>query len=170
MGYTVHGILQAGILEWVAFSFSRGSYQPRIKPRSSTLKANSLPAEPQGRPTHTRGGSLSLLQRIFPTQELYWDLLHWRQILYQLSYREQNQDLNLCRSSSKAYGGALVYITAVNVHQARYKIITHASGVLAAYTSVGLASELAVLLSREYVHFLWEEKLIFKPRLAGQYT
>ena len=29
MDYTVHGILQAIILEWVAFSFSRGSSQPR---------------------------------------------------------------------------------------------------------------------------------------------
>ena len=29
MDYTVHGILQAGILEWVAFPFSRGSSQPR---------------------------------------------------------------------------------------------------------------------------------------------
>ena len=28
-GHTVHGILQARILEWVAFSFSRGSSQPR---------------------------------------------------------------------------------------------------------------------------------------------
>ena len=27
--YTVHGILQARILEWVAFAFSRGSSQPR---------------------------------------------------------------------------------------------------------------------------------------------
>ena len=27
--YTVHGILQAKILEWVAFPFSRGSSQPR---------------------------------------------------------------------------------------------------------------------------------------------
>ena len=27
--YTVHGILLARILEWVAFPFSRGSYQPR---------------------------------------------------------------------------------------------------------------------------------------------
>ena len=27
--YTVHGILQAGILEWVAFPFSRGSSPPR---------------------------------------------------------------------------------------------------------------------------------------------
>ena len=29
MGYPVHGILQARILEWVAFSSSRGSSQPR---------------------------------------------------------------------------------------------------------------------------------------------
>ena len=29
MGYTFHGILQARILEWVAFPFSRGSSQPR---------------------------------------------------------------------------------------------------------------------------------------------
>ena len=27
--YTVHGILQVRILEWVAFLFSRGSSQPR---------------------------------------------------------------------------------------------------------------------------------------------
>ena len=30
----------------------------------------------------------SLLQRIFPTQESNWGLLHCRQILYQLSYKE----------------------------------------------------------------------------------
>ena len=29
MDYTVHGILQARILEWVAFPFSRGSSQSR---------------------------------------------------------------------------------------------------------------------------------------------
>ena len=29
MDYTVHGILQARILEWVAFPLSRGSSQPR---------------------------------------------------------------------------------------------------------------------------------------------
>ena len=28
MDYVVHGILQARILEWAAFSFSRGSSQP----------------------------------------------------------------------------------------------------------------------------------------------
>ena len=37
---------------------------------------------------HNTGvGSLSLLQGIFPTQELNWDLLHYRRILYQLSYQ-----------------------------------------------------------------------------------
>ena len=29
IGYTVHGILQARILEWIAFLFFRGSSQPR---------------------------------------------------------------------------------------------------------------------------------------------
>ena len=33
MDYTVHGILQARTLEWVAFPISRGSSQPAIKPR-----------------------------------------------------------------------------------------------------------------------------------------
>ena len=35
---------------------------------------------------NTEVGSLSLLQRIFPTQESNWGLLHCRWILYQLSY------------------------------------------------------------------------------------
>ena len=47
-----------------------------------------LPAEPQGKPKNTRVGSLSLLQRIFLTQELNQGLLHYRRILYQLSYQE----------------------------------------------------------------------------------
>ena len=45
MVYTACGILQARILEWVAFPFSRGSSQPRIKPRFPTLQVDSLPAE-----------------------------------------------------------------------------------------------------------------------------
>ena len=83
----VHGILQASILEWVAFPFSRGSYQPRIEPRSPTLQTDSLSAEPQGKPKNTGVGSLSLLQWIFLTQELNQGLLHCRWILYQLSYQ-----------------------------------------------------------------------------------
>ena len=42
---------------------------PRIKPRSPTLQADSLPTEPQGNPKNPGVGSLSLLQGIFPTQE-----------------------------------------------------------------------------------------------------
>ena len=35
MDYTVHGILQARMLEWVAFPFSRGSSQPRDRTQVS---------------------------------------------------------------------------------------------------------------------------------------
>ena len=45
-----HGILQARILDWLAFPFSRASSQPGVEPRSPTLWADSLPAEPQGKP------------------------------------------------------------------------------------------------------------------------
>ena len=79
MDSTVLGILQARILERIAFPFSRGSSQPR----SPALQADSLPAEPQ----NTGAGSLSLLQGIFPTQESNWGLLHCRRILYQLIYQ-----------------------------------------------------------------------------------
>ena len=37
MGYTVHGLLQAKILERVAFPFSRGSSQPRDRTRVSCI-------------------------------------------------------------------------------------------------------------------------------------
>ena len=80
MVYTVHGILQVRILEWAAYPFSGGSSlidlgspalqvdslltelseklfpppgdfpNPGIKPRSPALEADSLPAEPQGKP------------------------------------------------------------------------------------------------------------------------
>ena len=88
MDYTVHGVLQARILEWIAFPFSEDLPNPGIEPGSPTLQADSLPAEPPGKPKNTGVGSLSLLQGIFLTQELNWGLLHYRQILYQLSYQE----------------------------------------------------------------------------------
>ena len=46
-GLYVHGILQARILELVAFSFSRDLPNPGIEPRSPALQADSLPAEPR---------------------------------------------------------------------------------------------------------------------------
>ena len=41
-GSSVHVILQARILEWVAIPFSRGSSNPGIEPKSPALQADSL--------------------------------------------------------------------------------------------------------------------------------
>ena len=60
---------------------------PKIKPRSLTLQADSLPAEPSEKLKNTGVGSLSFLQRLFPTLELNWAFLHCRWILCQLSYK-----------------------------------------------------------------------------------
>ena len=76
MDYTVHGIFQARILEWIAFPFSGDLPNPGIEPRSPTWQADSSLSERQGKPKNTGVGSVSLLQGIFPTQELNWGLLH----------------------------------------------------------------------------------------------
>ena len=51
MDYKVHGILQARILEWVAFPSARGSSQPRDGTQVSRIAGErplpALPAEPQ---------------------------------------------------------------------------------------------------------------------------
>ena len=54
-GSSVHGILQARILEWVVISFSRGSSQgdlpnPGIESGSPALQADALSSEPPGKP------------------------------------------------------------------------------------------------------------------------
>ena len=53
----VHGILQARILEWVAFPFSRGGLpNPGIEPGLPALQVGSLPAEQPGKPKKTGVG------------------------------------------------------------------------------------------------------------------
>ena len=106
------GILQARILEWVAMPSSRGNLpNSGIEPRSPSLQADSLPAEPQEKPKNSGLGSLSHLQQIFLIQGSNWHPLHCRWILYQLSYQEaircfarqlklNHVKLNLCPSSS----------------------------------------------------------------------
>ena len=50
-GSSVHGILQARILEWVAITLLRGYLpDPGIEPQSPALQANSLLSEPPGKP------------------------------------------------------------------------------------------------------------------------
>ena len=70
MDYTLHEILQARILEWVTFPFSRGCSQPRIEPRSPALQADSLPAEPLGKPNSFKAHAL------FSERKFY--LLSWK--------------------------------------------------------------------------------------------
>ena len=68
---------------------------PGIEPRSSALQADSLPADPQGKPKNTGVGSLSLLQEIFPIQESTRGLLHCRWILHHLQSGKPN-DQEMC--------------------------------------------------------------------------
>ena len=53
-GFSIHGILQARILEWVTISFSRGSSRPRDRTCVSYVslhwQAGSLPLAPLGNP------------------------------------------------------------------------------------------------------------------------
>ena len=58
-----------------------------IKLRYPALQVDFLPTESPGKPKNIGVCSLTLLQGIFPTQDLNQGLLHCRQILYQLSYK-----------------------------------------------------------------------------------
>ena len=116
---SIHGIFQARILEWVAISFSRGSFRPRVQTRvscigkwilyhwvtreahgkiccvcvlSHSVVSDSLWLHGLYSPWNSLGqktgvGSLSLLQGIFSTQGANVGLLHYRQILYQLTHK-----------------------------------------------------------------------------------
>ena len=114
MDYTVPGILQAKILEWVAFAFFKGSPQPRSpscrqilfqlshkgSPRTLVcMLSHSVVSDscdpwtvrrlcPWNSPGNNTGvGCHFLLQGIFLTQGLNWGLLHCRKMFYQLSYQ-----------------------------------------------------------------------------------
>ena len=96
--YTVRGILYARILEWVAFPFSRRSSQPRDQTQVSHIAGGFFTSRATGKRKNTGVGNLSLMQQIFPTQELNRGLLHCRQVLYQLSYQVRGALLNISRS------------------------------------------------------------------------
>ena len=85
MHYIVHGILQARILEWIAFPFPRVSSQPRDWKWVPCIAGGFFTSWATGEAQEHWRGSLSLLQWIFKTEGLNWGLLHCRQILYQLT-------------------------------------------------------------------------------------
>ena len=49
-GSSIHGILQARIVEWVPFPSPGDLPNPGIKPGPPVLQADSLPSEPPGKP------------------------------------------------------------------------------------------------------------------------
>ena len=67
-GSSVHGILQARTLEWVAMPSSRGSFQPRDRTRvswGSRIIGVFFTAEPPGKPSWTiRGHSIRQLTEL----------------------------------------------------------------------------------------------------------
>ena len=91
-GSTVHGILQARILEWVAISFSRGPFQPRDRTQVSriadrrfiALQTDALPSElaqrlkhlPAMRETWVR--SLGWKDPLEKEMETHSSILAWR--------------------------------------------------------------------------------------------
>ena len=88
LGSSVHRILQARILEWVAISFSRGSSGPRDRTWSSALHADSLLFESPGKPHESLGSRLSgsnssdqfkpfkMREKLWNTG-IYWMPMHW---------------------------------------------------------------------------------------------
>ena len=48
-GSSIHGILQARVLEWVAISFSRESSRPRDRTKVSLIVGRRFPSEPPGK-------------------------------------------------------------------------------------------------------------------------
>ena len=98
MDYTVHGILQARIQEWVAVPFSRGSSQPRDRTLISCIEgqfftswAGFFTSWATMEAQEYWSGYLIPFPGIFPTQESNWGLLHCRRILYQLRYQGRNK-------------------------------------------------------------------------------
>ena len=89
MDYTVHGILQARVLEWVAFPSPGDLPNPGIKPRSTALRANSLPAEPQGKPSLTLGRYYPAVARDYhrkPASKSGYKAKRWRETSFWWHY------------------------------------------------------------------------------------
>ena len=82
------------VASWPAYRFLRRQVSEKVKVKVCSVMSDFLWPHglysPWNFPGQNTGvGSLSLLQRIFPTQELNWGLLHCRWILYQLSYQRR---------------------------------------------------------------------------------
>ena len=99
LGFSIHGIFQARILEWVTISFSRDLPDPGIKPGSPALETDALTSEPPGKPKNTGVGCHALLEGICPTQGSNPGLPHCRQILLPTEPPRKPKNTGLCSLS-----------------------------------------------------------------------
>ena len=72
--FSVHGILQARILEWVTISFSRGSSWPRDRTRVSRVGGRRLTSEPPEKPSDLVVKNCLPMQKM---QEVQFRSLGW---------------------------------------------------------------------------------------------
>ena len=118
----VHGILQARILEWVAFPFSRGSSKLRDQTQISCIAGDSLPAEPQGKPKNTGMGSL------YPGKELRSPALKADTLPTELS----GKPINI----PDIITGRLFYQFCIYVNQSSIKYLSRREGNLKLISSI----------------------------------
>ena len=101
--YRVHGILQARILEWVTFPFSRGSSQPRNPTQVSCFAGRFFASWATWEAQEYWSGKPTPSAADLPTQESNRGLLHCRRILYQLRYEGTSMFKNMTLSTMRAY-------------------------------------------------------------------
>ena len=90
-GSSVHGILQARILEWVAFPSPGNLPDPGIEPRSPTLQADSLPSEPPGKPSLKIAPIFLLIRGVFLQINFCWHIVDLLCCVSFLLYSKVNQ-------------------------------------------------------------------------------
>ena len=71
-GSSVHGILQARILEWVVIPYSRDPPNQGIEPRSPTLQVDSSLSEPPGKPNYSHYGGGNYLMEQSKCRGIWW--------------------------------------------------------------------------------------------------
>ena len=102
-GSTVHGTLQARILEWAAISFSRDLPDPGTEPGCPTLQADTLPCEPPGSQWTGTPCELTTLQFSY---ELYLRE-EMALVVKEIDSRKNTHKWNLLRSYTETEKGVL---------------------------------------------------------------
>ena len=87
LDYTVHGILKARLLEWVAFPFSRGSSQPKDRTQVSRIAGGFFTSLATREAQEYCIGQSIPFPVDLPNPGIEPGLLQCRGILYQLSYQ-----------------------------------------------------------------------------------